>query len=60
MISNSLSTIFLSILSLSIASGFSAAMCMAILFPISSFLPSEIPSNFTKEIILPIPFSIAE
>ena len=56
----SLSTIFLSIPSLSIAKGLEAAICIAILEPISSFFPFIIPSSFTTEIILPIFFSIAE
>ena len=59
-ISNSLSTILLSIFSFVIANGFEAAICIAIFPPTSSFLPFVIPSNFTTEIILPIPLSIAE
>mgnify|MGYP004177369629 CR=1 FL=1 len=51
-ISNSLSTIFLSIPSLSIAKGLEAAMCIASLIPKS--LSFSIPSNFTTEIIFPI------
>ena len=60
MISNSLSTKILSIPSLSTANGFEAAICIAILVPISMFFSLEIPSILTTEIILPISFSIAE
>ena len=59
-ISNSLLTISLLISSLLIANGLDAVICIANLFPISSFLPLEIPSNLTIEIIFPIFFSVAE
>ena len=44
----------------SIAIGLDAAICIEILFPISSFFPLTMPSILTIDIIFPIFFSTAE